>query len=348
MSVIVCAYNGSSIIEQCLNGLVKQSFPPNQFEIIIIDDGSSDNTYEVVSSFITKNENHDTFIELNSIKHGGLSVARNSGIRISKSEIIAFIDQDAVPDTNWLMELIKPLQNGVDYVGGRVNLLNNQNWVARFLQELRFKQFFGPKLYYNTIIGCNMAFKRKIFDKLLGFHENFISYGDETTLIARIENKFSFKPAPKAIVFHQQPDNFKKLIQMEWKSATLSSLVKKASNRGSDLKEKLLSVEQFFITLFIPSFLLAVVEYNFAKGMLLLSSIFVVRRLFFRPTSRAIIINLSMRYGNIFGFTSFAMYALIENSIKFIGKLFSPIYHLNTTILPPMNSKLMVEKKISN
>ena len=81
VSVIVCAYNGSSIIEQCLNGLMQQTYPSNKFEIIIIDDGSSDNTYEVVSNFINKNKGFETFIELNSIKHGGLSIARNSGIQ---------------------------------------------------------------------------------------------------------------------------------------------------------------------------------------------------------------------------------------------------------------------------
>ena len=56
----------------------------------------------------------------------------NSGGILSEGDIIAFTDGDAVADPSWLVELVKPFLEGADYVGGRINLLNTESWVARF------------------------------------------------------------------------------------------------------------------------------------------------------------------------------------------------------------------------
>ena len=99
-SIIVCAYNEEKVIERCLKSLVKINFSIDQFEVLIINDGSRDQTESITEDFIHKNKIKN-FKHIK-IKHAGLSVARNAGIDNSNFDIILFIDADAVVDKNIL------------------------------------------------------------------------------------------------------------------------------------------------------------------------------------------------------------------------------------------------------
>src|SRR4030095_8982580 len=91
ISVVVCSYNGSATIRDCMEGLQKLNYP--HFEVIVIDDGSKDNLAEIVREYP---------VQLISTPNMGLSTARNTGMYFSKGEIIAYIDDDAYPDPHWL------------------------------------------------------------------------------------------------------------------------------------------------------------------------------------------------------------------------------------------------------
>jgi glycosyltransferase involved in cell wall biosynthesis len=347
VSVIVCAYNGSNIIELCLKGLIQQTLPPNKFEIIIIDDGSSDNTYEVVSNFINKNKGHEIFMELNSIKHGGLSIARNAGIQLSKGEIIAFIDQDAVPDANWINELANTFNSGADYVGGRINLLNTETWVARFLQQTRFIQFFGTHTL-NHPIGCNMAFRKRIFDLAKGFHENFTSYGDESTLNERIKDKFLYSGSPNAIVLHQQPDTFIRIVQMEWKSGMLSRLVAKASGKKMNWKYMIFIVEQFFISLF-PVFIclnwLSLTNWWIPSAIAVL---IIIRRFYLQFINREILKGLIIKHGFFRGFLSHFLFYFFKTFLHFFGRIAGIWKYHSVEIIHPNTTPLSILKSTNS
>jgi hypothetical protein len=94
MSVIVCAHNEERTIADCLDGLGELDYP--DYEVIVVDDGSSDLTSEIASRFD---------VQLIRTPNQGLSRARNTGIEASRGEIIAFTDADARPDTHWLKYL---------------------------------------------------------------------------------------------------------------------------------------------------------------------------------------------------------------------------------------------------
>ena len=93
-SIIVCAYNEERVIKKCLQSLVDLNYNSKNFEVLIINDGSIDNTESVVNNFI----NHHSSIDFRylHIEHAGLSVARNAGIDQSKYDKILFIDADAI------------------------------------------------------------------------------------------------------------------------------------------------------------------------------------------------------------------------------------------------------------
>src|SRR5262249_30950888 len=105
ISVVVCSHNGSRTIGECLQGISKLRYP--NFEVIVVDDGSTDNTATIVAQYdlrFIRTPNH------------GLSHARNVGWQAANGEIIAYIDDDAYPDPDWLTYLAETFRNG-DYVG---------------------------------------------------------------------------------------------------------------------------------------------------------------------------------------------------------------------------------------
>lgn len=344
VSVVVCAFNEEKLINSCITGLATQTYPFDRYEILVIDDESTDNTFNIVADFINGMRDDGPCIRLARIKHGGLSVARNSGIELSKGEIIAFIDGDAVPDSIWLGELVKPFLAGADYVGGRINLLNNNSWVARFLQRTRYKQFFGSPIFYQEFIGCNMAFRREVFDAVGGFYENFVSRGDETTIHSRIRPHFRYAAAPDATVLHEHHDSFSGNFREIYKSATLSYLCKKALGTKMNWKTPFFVVEQFFLTLF--PILLCIIWFNPSLFLvpLIVSILAVVRRFYIGQQKLAITKSWIHEFGFFRGTIGHFLYYLPYNIIYFCGWIFSPWLHRNADIIPPMTTRLTVLK----
>ena len=239
VSVIVCAYNESKLIRNCLASLFAQTH--TSFEILIIDDASTDATFGICKKLIEQRDKTHPKISLLSIRKGGLSVARNAGIINSDSGILAYIDGDAIAETNWLEELVAPFKqsDSIGYVGGRIDLLNTDSWLARFSQLTRHRQFFGPDVLNNQFVGCNMAFRRSAIESVSGFIETFVARGDEVSLWQRFDTSIQYAPAPDAIVYHERPATIKEFFRVEWQAATLQRLVQRASGRSSSMKDAL-------------------------------------------------------------------------------------------------------------
>ena len=108
ISVLLCSYNGSATIAETLDGLMKIDYP--DFEVIVVNDGSTDTTPEIAGRYDVK---------LISTPNNGLSHARNLALHAATGEIVAYIDDDAFPDPDWLKFLaLKFLHSGHAGVGG--------------------------------------------------------------------------------------------------------------------------------------------------------------------------------------------------------------------------------------
>ena len=94
ISVVVCSYNGESTIGRCLEELGRLDYP--DYEVIVVDDGSTDRTAAIAAEFD---------VRLIRTENRGLSAARNTGIEAATGEIVAFTDDDAWPDRDWLRYL---------------------------------------------------------------------------------------------------------------------------------------------------------------------------------------------------------------------------------------------------
>ena len=182
----------------------------------------------------------------------------------------------------------------------------------------------------------------------LYIHENFVARGDESTLQKRIRDRFSYAPAPGAIVLHERPDTVMKSVRVEWKSATLSSLGAKASGTTMHWKLVCLVLEQFLITLF-PILLCLVWFAPTILGLpLVLAAIAVIRRLYLRPLNRAIARGLIHDYGLLCGTIGHILFGFTHNTLGFFGRLVSPWLHRNAKIIPGMTIPLTVLKTIDS
>jgi len=270
-SVIVCVYNGERTLKQALNSLVKQNHPKEKYEIILINDGSEDESEKICLSFIKENMNEYPVIRYVSQENKGLSMARDLGIALSKGEIVAFIDQDAVADINWIKQLAYEFDVDQDLmvIGGKTEILNDQCWFANFLFIIHYKNYNNQI----AIIGTNMAYRKEIFKKVGGFYKAFNHFGDESVFLrANIFNKYKVKQTKKAIVYHEWPNTLKKWLKERALNGKyylwINKILQKKNKPRFVIKE---SLRLFRIILF-PLFLLALTVPLLFDGALLLIS----------------------------------------------------------------------------
>ncbi len=196
VSVIVCSYNGGQTLEACLRSLKKLNYP--DYEVVLVDDGSTDNTKEIVS--------HHPWVNAIHQPNMGLSVARNVGAAHATGEILAYTDSDCMADPDWLYYLVGTLLSG-DYAGvGGPNISPPaQNWQQACVAAAPG----GPSHVLLTdvvaehIPGCNMAFHRWAFDKVGGFDPEYRKAGDDVDFCWRLQQEgqvIAFSPS--AIVWH--------------------------------------------------------------------------------------------------------------------------------------------------
>ena len=124
ISVIIPMYNGESTIEKCLKALKQQSFN-GKFEVIVVDDGSTDNGANLAEKLGVKVIRQ---------KNKGPASARNNGAKIATGDIIVFTDSDCVPSESWLAEMAEPLKDkGITGVQGAYKT-KQKKLIARFAQ----------------------------------------------------------------------------------------------------------------------------------------------------------------------------------------------------------------------
>src|SRR3990167_1645109 len=107
VSVIVTCYNEEKNIRECLNTLVRQTYPEDKYEIIVADGGSNDRTQSIVKEFLRTNSNVNLVIE----PKKGAAAGRNAGVKAAQYDYVAFIDGDCEAPQNWLKTLVEQYLN---------------------------------------------------------------------------------------------------------------------------------------------------------------------------------------------------------------------------------------------
>lgn len=197
-SVIVCTHNRSRQLTEACEAILAMDYPAERWEMILVDNRSTDDTPEVARAFAAARPERVRVIEEGEL---GLSAARNAGVRAARGEILAFLDDDAFPEPGWLAAVVEAMAPAdVHAVGGPVDPLFDgppPEWLGeRFLPYLTVWDL-GPEiveLSYNEFPrGANMAFRRQAFELAGPFSPHLGRKGkrllscEETELCLRLE-----------------------------------------------------------------------------------------------------------------------------------------------------------------
>jgi len=219
ISVIVCTYNREKLLVSCIDSLVKQDSHPGDYEIILVNNGSTDNTEQLCIKSIHEHPGLQIryFLETKQ----GLSNARNRGIKESMGNIIAFIDDDAFADQHYIYNLKKDFRtSGIAAGGGKILPhweKNRPKWMSRFILPLVSVLDMGDQIIdfkgNKYPIGANMFFRKSLFEKagffdpLLGRSLKNMIGNEEKDLfmkIKRIGSEICY--FPNIIVNHYIPE----------------------------------------------------------------------------------------------------------------------------------------------
>ncbi len=222
VSVVICTYNRAKYLKRCIESLKKQTY--HNFEIIVVNGPSTDETNQVL-------EGYREIKVVTQEKLNGLSFARNLGIEASNGEIIAFIDDDAKADENWIKYLVEGyIDDSVGGVGGPVfditgkwyqfrNGYISKAGIPSFIHENDFNYNDPKGSFLNYIMGTNSSFRKSILYEVGLFDKNIKYYLDETDVCVRvIKSGYKIKHINNAIVFHEMIEghNRKSRYDLNW------------------------------------------------------------------------------------------------------------------------------------
>jgi glucosyl-dolichyl phosphate glucuronosyltransferase len=261
LSVIVCTYNRSNLLRKCLESLVSQDC--KNFEILVIDNNSSDDTRKVAESF-------EPSVKYYFESKVGLSHARNTGYKNAAGEYIAYIDDDAYAPSNWCELIIKNIDEyQFDACGGKIIPYYEEKrpwWFDDRLEIRNYgKQGFVPK---NRIRfgfpGSNIIIKKEHiynyggFDPELGMKGGKIGLGEETSLCLKIsEHHVNFFHDPDLFVYHYTPKKITTLsYRVKRNYAAGASALKMQGGNPIQLLKKSLALTAFVLFLPVSAFIL--------------------------------------------------------------------------------------------
>ncbi|MGO8949652.1 MAG: glycosyltransferase [Ktedonobacterales bacterium] len=200
-SVVVPAYNRLELLRRCVTSLVAQTYPSNCFEIIVVDDGSTEDMASAAREAVEGWTGEFSFLRK---ANGGPASARNAGIRAAKGDIIACIDSDCEADPDWLSALVAVLeQEGASGVGGSIVNIMPPGWIGRYLTCVNFYRHRVRQGKVEYLITPNVAFRRSALLQAGGFHEEPGVWGEDADLSFRlIQTGHRLLLAPEGRVRH--------------------------------------------------------------------------------------------------------------------------------------------------
>lgn len=210
-SVIVPTFNAEAILTACLEALLDQSTPIKDYEVIIVDDGSTDGTSKIAEQFNVKSIHQS---------NRGPAAARNRGTYEAGGDIILFTDADCIPDRKWIQEMILPFEDP-EVVGVKGAYKTCQTSLAARFAQAEFEDRYDllqPQASIDMIDTYSAAFRKNIFRKMGGFDENFPVANNEDTdfsyRLATAGHKLVFNRG--AFVYHTHPDTLLKYLRVKF------------------------------------------------------------------------------------------------------------------------------------
>lgn len=233
LSVVVVAHNAGNTIEKCIQDILNQNYPPTLFEIIVVNDRSTDSTQDIIQKInqgqvrLINLADHPEFMHSPAFKKSGIEL----GVQHSLNDWIVVTDADCTYRRDWLRTIAYVKKSGdAVLITAPIQLEGMENFFAK-MQQMETLAFMvitaaGIRSGLHTIAnGANMSFSKIAFLQINGFEGNYhYASGDDMFLIEKMKKHFpgriGFLKSPTAVVSTPAKKNWKSLIQqrLRWAS----------------------------------------------------------------------------------------------------------------------------------
>lgn len=256
VSILIPAHNEGVVIRRTIEAMLEQNYPRERFEIVVINDGSDDDTAEIVRDLASRHRN----VKLVDVPKGeggkGKSRALNIGLEHAMGDVISVFDADNRPEPNSLRYLVANLVDDpkLGAVLGKVRTINaRQNLLTRFI-NIEFISFQwimqgGRYKIFNlaTLPGTNYVIWRKVLEKAGRFDEEAIAEDAELS-IRLYELGYRIKFVPYAVTWEQEPQQLKVFIRQRTRWAQgMDYIIRKFLKVAFQMKNRRIMVDLFYM-----------------------------------------------------------------------------------------------------
>jgi glycosyltransferase involved in cell wall biosynthesis len=196
VSIILPTYNRAGLLNRAVDSVLNQSF--NYWELMIVDDGSNDNTFEIINNYLMENEN------IRYLKHRNryVSLSLNAGIKASCGKYITYLNSDDEYKKDHLKLRFEYMEKnpGIDFIHGGFEVIGDE--------YVKDKNDLSKKIHLSECkVGGTFFYKREVAEKIGGYKD--LKYGDDTDFYYRAEKKFKIAKVdfPTYIYYRDTPDS---------------------------------------------------------------------------------------------------------------------------------------------
>jgi len=259
ISVIIPVLNAEMTIGACLDALFRQTVSQDTYEVIVVDDGSTDNTPNIISKY--------PGVRILRQEHINAGAARNLGVKHARGDIILFIDADCVPQEDWIEQMTKPMLENSSIVAVKGGYRTRQkNLISRLVQlefEERYKKMCKTK-YIDFVDSYSAAFRKEIFCQVGGFNARLNMSEDAQLSYSLSQKGYKMVFNKNAMTYHNHPSTILKYFRVKfwrayWRMLVYEEFPRKAlkdSYTPQTLKLQILLfysiLASSFVALFIP------------------------------------------------------------------------------------------------
>ncbi len=338
VSVIIPAYNEEKSIEATIKSILASDYPKDKFQVIVIDDGSKDNTFKLAKKF-------EKFgVKVYTKKNGGKGTALNYGLKKVNGEIVFSMDADTYVEEKCVKQMVRFFKNkNVMCVSPSILVLNPKNILQRvqyteYIMGLFLRKAFSNVNAIHITPGAFSAYRKSFFDKYGGYDEGNIT--EDLELAMRIQfNGFLIEHSPESPAYTIAPNKFTHLLKQRrrWYAGLLKNSMKYyklISPKYGDLGMFVIPIAwiSVFFAVFITLYSMFKLIFEIKDEILFLNSInfdfqgifninyYIIERFLFLYFSNPVIIFIMVF---IFFMAGYLLYAS-----KKIGKISSPLINL--------------------
>jgi GT2 family glycosyltransferase len=209
VSLYIPCYNVVRFLKHSIEAALEQTIPPA--EIIIVDDGSSDETLQIAAAYPVRIVRHK--------RNRGLAAARNTGVTSARNELVASIDADCVPKPDWLEKLLDCMDDETVAGAGGQLVERNRTRLPDLWRSVHMAQSHGPDRIANPpfIFGHGTVFRKSALEKVGLYNKKLRTNAEDIYISERLKKTgFTVVYQPAAVVEHLRTDTLSSLVRAYW------------------------------------------------------------------------------------------------------------------------------------